>query len=112
MLSDSDPYGMQYDGGQLALAGAELTQLEKRADESDRYVNSWLKCRYLRDRIGQRCEVLITTFVRCGGLARRRYVGAYWNLCGKACGTASCPAARIASASRRVKTSLPLPAVT
>ena len=75
MLSDADPYGMRYDGGQLALAGAELTQLEKRADESDRYVNSWLKCVYLRDRIGQTFEGLITTVVEFGAFVQLTAVG-------------------------------------
>jgi exoribonuclease R len=63
LLSDADPHGMRIDGGQLAVAGAELTQLEKRADESDRYVSAWLKCVYLRDRIGQTFEGLIITVV-------------------------------------------------
>ena len=75
MLSDSDPYGMRYDGGQLALAGAELTALEKRADESDRYVNAWLKCVYLRDRIGQTFEGLITTVVEFGAFVQLTAVG-------------------------------------
>ena len=75
LLSDSDPYGMRYDGGQLAIAGAELTQLEKRADESDRYVNAWLKCVYLRDRIGQTFEGLITTVVEFGAFVQLTAVG-------------------------------------
>ena len=69
MLSNTDPYGTRYDGGQLAVAGTELTQLEKRADESDRYVSAWLKCVYLRDRIGQTFEGLIT---HGGGVRRLR----------------------------------------
>jgi ribonuclease R len=76
LLSDIDAYGMRYDGGQLALAGAELTQLEKRADESDRYVNAWLKCVYLRDRIGQTFEGLITTVVEFGAFVQLTAVGA------------------------------------
>jgi ribonuclease R len=75
MLSDADPYGMRYDGGQLALAGAELTALEKRADESDRYVSAWLKCVYLRDRIGQTFEGLITTVVEFGAFVQLTAVG-------------------------------------
>jgi ribonuclease R len=75
MLSDADPYGQRYDGGQLALAGAELTQLEKRADESDRYVNAWLKCVYLRDRIGQTFEGLITTVVEFGAFVQLTEIG-------------------------------------
>ena len=75
LLSDADPYGQRYDGGQLALAGAELTQLEKRADESDRYVSAWLKCVYLRDRIGQTFEGLITTVVEFGAFVQLTAVG-------------------------------------
>jgi ribonuclease R len=75
MLSDSDPHGQRYDGAQLALSGAELTQLEKRADESDRYVSAWLKCVYLRDRIGQTFEGLITTVVEFGAFVQLTSVG-------------------------------------
>jgi ribonuclease R len=75
MLSDTDPHGQRYDGAQLALAGAELTALEKRADESDRYVNTWLKCIYLRDRIGQTFEGLITTVVEFGAFVQLTAVG-------------------------------------
>lgn len=76
MLSDADAYGQRYDGGQLALAGAELTALEKRADESDRYVSAWLKCVYLRDRIGQTFEGLVTTVVEFGAFVQLTAVGA------------------------------------
>jgi len=75
LLSDADPYGMHYDGGALALAGADLTLLEKRADESDRYVNAWLKCVYLRDRIGQTFEGLITTVVEFGAFVQLTAIG-------------------------------------
>jgi ribonuclease R len=75
MLSNGDPHGARYDGGQLAIAGAELTQLEKRADESDRYVSAWLKCVYLRDRIGQTFEGLITTVVEFGAFVQLTAVG-------------------------------------
>jgi ribonuclease R len=75
LLSDADPYGMRYDGGALALAGADLTLLEKRADESDRYVNAWLKCVYLRDRIGQTFEGLITTVVEFGAFVQLTAIG-------------------------------------
>jgi ribonuclease R len=75
MLSDSDPHGLRYDGGQLAVAGTELTLLEKRADESDRYVSAWLKCVYLRDRIGQTFEGLITTVVEFGAFVQLTSVG-------------------------------------
>jgi ribonuclease R len=75
LLSDIDAYGMRYDGAGLALAGTELTALEKRADESDRYVSAWLKCVYLRDRIGQTFEGLITTVVEFGAFVQLTSVG-------------------------------------
>jgi ribonuclease R len=75
LLSDVDAYGLRYDGAALSLAGTELTQLEKRADESDRYVNAWLKCVYLRDRIGQTFEGLITTVVEFGAFVQLTAVG-------------------------------------
>jgi ribonuclease R len=75
LLSDADPHGVRYDGGQLGVAGAELTQLEKRADESDRYVSAWLKCVYLRDRIGQTFEGLITTVVEFGAFVQLVGIG-------------------------------------
>ena len=52
--------------GALEPLGADLSRLEKRADEADRYVESFLKCVYLRDRIGQSFEGLITTVVEFG----------------------------------------------
>jgi ribonuclease R len=75
LLSNTDAFGQRYDGGQLALAGAELTALEKRADESDRYVSAWLKCVYLRDRIGQTFEGLITTVVEFGAFVQLTAIG-------------------------------------
>src|SRR5260221_3711229 len=55
------------DKSALEAVGADLSRLEKRADEADRYVDSFLKCGYLRDRIGQCFQGLITTLVevRC-----------------------------------------------
>jgi ribonuclease R len=50
----------------LVNLGAELSRLEKRADEADRYVSNFLKCVYLRDRIGQTFTGLITTIVEFG----------------------------------------------
>jgi len=53
-------------GAQLAAQGVELSRLERRADEADRYVATFLKCVYLRDRIGQCFDGLITTVVEFG----------------------------------------------
>ncbi len=54
------------DKAALEPIGADLSRLEKRADEADRYVKAFLKCVYLRDRVGQTFEGLITTIVEFG----------------------------------------------
>ncbi len=66
MLSGSDEAGRAYGTGQLEVLGQHLTLCEKRADEADRYVDSYLKCVYLRDRIGQTFQAVITTVVDFG----------------------------------------------
>jgi ribonuclease R len=58
--------GVKYDGDALASLGESTSKLEKRADEADRYVNTFLKCTYLRERIGQTFQGLITTVVEFG----------------------------------------------
>ncbi len=63
------------DQAALGLMGADLSRLEKRADEADRYVQAFLKCVYLRDRIGQTFEGLITTVVEFGCFVQLLGVG-------------------------------------
>jgi ribonuclease R len=53
-------------GAELAAAGVDLSRLERRADEADRYVGTFLKCVYLRDRVGQTFDGLITTVTEFG----------------------------------------------
>lgn len=66
MLSGGDAAGRAYDTAQLEVLGQHLTLCEKRADAADRYVDSYLKCVYLRDRIGQTFQAVITTVVDFG----------------------------------------------
>ena len=54
------------DGGELGAEGVDLSRLERRADEADRFVSTFLKCVYLRDRIGQTFDGLITTVMEFG----------------------------------------------
>jgi ribonuclease R len=54
------------EGATLGAQGAELSRLERRADEADRYVATFLKCVYLRDRVGQTFDGLITTVMEFG----------------------------------------------
>ena len=58
--------GMRYDSGELSVLGESTSRLEKRADEADRYVATFLKCSYLRERIGQTFHGIITTVVEFG----------------------------------------------
>jgi ribonuclease R len=51
---------------ELAAQGMDLSRLERRSDEADRYVATFLKCVYLRDRVGQTFDGLITTVVEFG----------------------------------------------
>jgi ribonuclease R len=66
MLDARDPAGRSYDTAQLQVLGQHLSLCEKRADEADRYVDAYLKCVYLRDRIGQTFEAVITAVVDFG----------------------------------------------
>jgi ribonuclease R len=66
MLDHGNPAGRSYTQPELEQMGQQLTECEKRADEADRYVDSFLKCVYLRDRIGQTFEGLITSVVDFG----------------------------------------------
>jgi ribonuclease R len=62
----SAPAAVQYSTGDLEALGESTSKLEKRADEADRYVATFLKCSYLRERIGQTFHGLITTVVEFG----------------------------------------------
>jgi ribonuclease R len=58
--------GRRYALGELGALGESTSRLEKRADEADRYVSGFLKCTYLKERIGQTFQGLITTVVEFG----------------------------------------------
>ena len=48
--------GSRYKPGNWADLGAHCSQTERRADEATREVASWLKCYYMRDRVGEEFE--------------------------------------------------------
>jgi ribonuclease R len=48
--------GGRYRPGNWAELGAHCSQTERRADESTREVAAWLKCYYMRDRVGEEFE--------------------------------------------------------
>lgn len=45
--------GSQYDPGDWHELGAQCSMTERRADEATRDVTAWLKCYYMRDRVGE-----------------------------------------------------------
>ncbi len=57
---------VSYAPSELGALGESTSRLEKRADEADRYVATFLKCTYLKERIGQTFRGLITTVVEFG----------------------------------------------
>jgi ribonuclease R len=57
---------VRYETETLSALGESTSRLEKRADEADRYVANYLKCTYLKERIGQTFQGLITTVVEFG----------------------------------------------
>jgi ribonuclease R len=67
---------MRYAQGELAALGDSTSRLEKRADEADRHVSGFLKCTYLKERIGQTFRGLITTVVEFGCFVQILEVGA------------------------------------
>ena len=74
MIGDH-PHDAIPDHDALVVEGADLSRLEKRADESDRYVDTFLKCVYLRERIGQNFTGLITTVTEFGCFVQLLDVG-------------------------------------
>ncbi len=60
------PLDSQPSAAELAVQGMDLSRLERRSDEADRYVATFLKCVYLRDRVGQTFDGLVTTVTEFG----------------------------------------------
>jgi ribonuclease R len=66
MLAAPGGSGRRYETAELGRLGESSSRLEKRADEADRYVSGFLKCTYLKERVGQTFQGLITTVVEFG----------------------------------------------
>ena len=73
--SQEDGAAARYDTEELSRLGESLSKLEKRADEADRFVSTFLKATYLRERIGQTFKGLITTVVEFGCFVQILEVG-------------------------------------
>jgi ribonuclease R len=66
LLGVPGPATVRYEPEELSVLGESTSKLEKRGDEADRFVGTYLKCAYLRERIGQTFQGLITTVVEFG----------------------------------------------
>jgi ribonuclease R len=58
--------GVRYQPGKWDEIGMHCSMTERRADEATRDVNNWLKCYYMRDRIGEEFEGTIAAVVPFG----------------------------------------------
>ena len=58
--------GARYTPGKWDEIGLHCSMTERRADEATRDVNNWLKCFYMRDRIGEEFEGTISAVVPFG----------------------------------------------
>jgi ribonuclease R len=74
-LAQKDEAAARYETEPLAVLGESLSKLEKRADEADRFVSTFLKATFLRERIGQTFKGLITTVVEFGCFVQILEVG-------------------------------------
>jgi ribonuclease R len=58
--------GKQYNPGNWRELGVHCSQTERRADEATRDVESWLKCYYMRDRVGESFDGTISSVTGFG----------------------------------------------
>jgi ribonuclease R len=65
----------RYDTTELTPLGDATSKLEKRADEADRYVTTFLKCTYLNEHVGETFAGLITTVTESGCFIQLLAVG-------------------------------------
>ncbi|WP_201587228.1 ribonuclease R [Psychrobacter jeotgali] len=50
----------------LEDAGTQTSDTERRAEKASRYVESWLKCHYMKDHVGEEFEGVVTTVTSFG----------------------------------------------
>src|SRR5437762_2942309 len=58
--------GGRYNPGHWAEQGSHCSQTERRADEATREVGAWLKCYYMRDRVGEEFEGSVSAVTSFG----------------------------------------------
>lgn len=57
---------VHYDNAELEALGSSCSMTERRADEASRDVTSWLKCEYMRDKIGETYQGKVTSVAGFG----------------------------------------------
>ena len=55
-----------YDGGAMERLGSICSQHERRAEDATREVETWLKCQYMEDKIGEQYDGIITAVTNFG----------------------------------------------
>lgn len=50
----------------LAEAGTQTSDTERRAEKASRFVESWLKCHYMKDHVGEEFDGVVTTVTNFG----------------------------------------------
>src|SRR5467141_2703086 len=58
--------GGRYNPGNWSVLGSHCSQTERRADEATREVAAWLKCYYMRDRVGEEFEGSVSAVTSFG----------------------------------------------
>jgi len=58
--------GERYDPGKWAELGRHCSETERRADEATREVEAWLKCYYMKDRVGEEFDGSISAVTNFG----------------------------------------------
>ncbi|EIJ43342.1 ribonuclease R [Beggiatoa alba B18LD] len=66
LLKKQDPKKFFYNQGELERLGELCSMTERRADEATRDVVSWLKCEYMRNKVGDVYEGLVTAVTSFG----------------------------------------------
>ena len=69
-LKQSEIY--PYDTGAMVSLGEHCSMAERRADDASRDVMGWLKCEYLRERVGETYEAIITAVTGFGFFAEMK----------------------------------------
>lgn len=66
ILADGTPQDLEYSQNELQAAAEHCSGSERRADEATRDAESWLKCEYMQDKLGEEFDGTITSVTSFG----------------------------------------------